>query len=181
VGVDARPSAQVPAPSPRSGLVTWLIETVANLVIGSKLFPDRMRWAALRAIGIRVNQSGIRSGVVFSGTDVHIGSETFVNEGVFFDAINARVTLGGKCSIGHQAMFLTSTHEVSTFKRRAGATVSRPVSVGDGVWIGARAVLLPGVTIGDGSVVAAGAVVTKSFPENSVIAGVPAKLIRSLD
>ncbi|NTU65300.1 MAG: hypothetical protein HGB05_18340 [Chloroflexi bacterium] len=65
--------------------------------------------------------------------------------------------------------------------QRAGATFSAPVTIQDGTWLGARCIVLPGVTVGRGSVVGAGSVVTKDVPPNTLVGGVPAKVIRSIN
>jgi len=82
--------------------------------------------------------------------------------------------------VGHGVTFITSDHETGTLSRRAGELKVLPIIVEDGVWIAANVTLLPGVTVGRGAVVAAGAVVTKDVPPNSLVAGIPAKVIRLL-
>ena len=66
-------------------------------------------------------------------------------------------------------------------KHRCGPRVFAPIHIGDGVWIGARSIVLPGITIADGAVIGAGSVVTRDVPANTVVAGAPARLIRKLD
>ncbi len=78
-------------------------------------------------------------------------------------------------------MLITSTHEIGPHQYRAGKDTTRPITIGDGVWIGARAVVLPGVTIGNGSIVAAGAVVNRPVGSNVLVAGVPARFVKHLD
>ncbi|WP_308493924.1 acyltransferase [Microbacterium terrisoli] len=78
-------------------------------------------------------------------------------------------------------MFVTATHVVGDATRRAAAATSAPIVVGDGVWIGARAIILPGVSIGDGCVIAAGAVVARDCEPHGLYGGVPAMRIRSYE
>jgi maltose O-acetyltransferase len=80
------------------------------------------------------------------------------------------VTIGAHVSVGHDVLFLTKTH-ARAGGRPAGASCCAPVVVGDGAWIGARATLLPGVTIGAGSVVAASTVVEQDVPDNTLLTG----------
>jgi acetyltransferase-like isoleucine patch superfamily enzyme len=75
---------------------------------------------------------------------------------------------------------LTGTHDFHDPQNRVGKMEGRPITICDGVWLGARSTILPGVTVGGGAVVGAGAVVTKDVPANTVVAGVPAKVIRCL-
>jgi maltose O-acetyltransferase len=77
-------------------------------------------------------------------------------------------------------MFCTSTHEIGSRERRGGKSISIPIKVGNGCWIGARSMILPGVTIGDGCIIAAGSVVTKDCEPNGLYAGTPAKRIKDL-
>ena len=77
-------------------------------------------------------------------------------------------------------IIITDDHEIGPPWHRCGDRVARPVVIEDGVWIGARVTLLPGVTIGRGSVVAAGAVVNKDVPPNTLVGGVPARILRTL-
>jgi len=85
-----------------------------------------------------------------------------------------------RVSIGPNVSLLPTTHEIGPPEARAGATVSRPIDVGDGTWIGAGATILGGVTIGPGCIIGAGSLVTDDCEANAVHAGVPARLIRRL-
>ena len=105
-----------------------------------------------------------------------IGRDTVVNIGCVFE-LNDRVTVGERVSIGHEVYFLTTSHHMGGRRRRAGRLVVAPITVGDGAWIGARATVLPGVTIGAGSVVSAGSVVQQDVVPNSLVGGVPARVI----
>jgi maltose O-acetyltransferase len=77
-------------------------------------------------------------------------------------------------------MFLTLSHQIGGRDYRAGATTTRTITVESGVWIGARSVILPGVTLGAGSVVAAGSIVNKDVDADTLVAGVPARVVRTL-
>ncbi len=92
----------------------------------------------------------------------------------------AELTIGDRVQLGQQVMVLTNTHELGPAGRRSGSLQALPVKIGNGAWLGARCTILPGVTIGDGAAVAAGAVVTKDVPPNTLVAGVPAKVVREL-
>lgn len=77
-------------------------------------------------------------------------------------------------------MFCSSTHKIGSEKKRAGDAVGNPIYIEDGCWIGARSLILPGVTIGKGTIIAAGSIVTKNCEPNSLYAGIPAKKIKHL-
>jgi len=76
---------------------------------------------------------------------------------------------------------LTAWHPTEPAPRRAKLEAAAPITIGDNVWIGRAAIVLPGVTIGDHSVVAAGSVVTKSVPANAIVAGNPARVLRYIN
>lgn len=90
------------------------------------------------------------------------------------------ITIGNYVQIGHYVMVFTTNHKYSDPNKFIWdqGVVRKPVVIEDGVWIGAGSIILPGVTIGKGSIVAAGSVVTKDIQNNSVVGGVPAKLIK---
>ncbi|NGP28674.1 acyltransferase [Rhodococcus aetherivorans] len=155
-------------------------DLVLNFLVASPIVPRPARWLLLRAIGMDIERSIISSGVWFGSRRVSIGTGTFVNYGCRFNT-SARIKIGRNCDIGMDVLFVTSTHDIGRTNRRAGRPIAKSISIGNGVWIGARSVLLPGVVIGDGSIVAAGAVVTANVPANTVVAGVPARPMRNLD
>ncbi len=103
-----------------------------------------------------------------------VGRDCVLDIGIVFD-LEHSITIGDNVLIGPQVMILTSTHELGPREHRAGPLTRSPVTIGDGAWIGARSVLLPGVTIGEGAVVDAGSVVNKDVPPNARFGGIPAK------
>jgi maltose O-acetyltransferase len=113
------------------------------------------------------------------GSSLHVGARSFVNFGlVALDA--ASITVGDDVQIGPGVQLLTPTHPIDPDLRRAKWEAAEPIGVGDNVWLGGGSIVLPGVTIGEHSVVGAGAVVTKSLPAGVVAVGTPARIIRSL-
>ena len=111
------------------------------------------------------------------GKNIHIGKNVFINMGCKFQD-QGGIYIGDGALIGHNVVLATLNHAMSPEDR--ASMIPAPIRIGKRVWIGANATVLPGVTIGDGSIVAAGAVVTKDVPENIVVAGVPAVPIRHL-
>lgn len=108
---------------------------------------------------------------------VVIGDRSFVNKDGY---IRAGVTIGRSVAVGPIVRLVTDSHEIGLETRRAGQFHVREIKIEDGVWIGAGATVLGGVTVGRGAIVAAGAVVTSDVAPNTVVGGVPAKLIRKL-
>ncbi len=78
-------------------------------------------------------------------------------------------------------MFCTTTHKMGTSERRAKEVIEKSIVIGSGTWIGARATIIPGVYVGNGCVIAAGAIVSKDCEPNGLYAGVPARRIKNLD
>jgi maltose O-acetyltransferase len=113
------------------------------------------------------------------GYQVHIGAASFVNCGaVFLDV--ATITLGEHVQVGPNVQFLTPTHPLEPSQRRTGLEAGEPITVANNVWLGGGAIILPGISIGENTVVGAGAVVTKSLPASVVAVGNPARVIRTL-
>lgn len=145
----------------------------------------------LRAYLYRMAGFSIGHGTMFWGTpkitgdgDLYkqlvIGDYCWMNDGCFLD-LGASITIGDRVAFGHQVLLMTNSHEIGGMDRRAGDLTAEPIVIEDGAWIGARATILPGVVIHEGAVVASGALVTKDVPANTVVAGVPARVVRQLE
>ena len=113
------------------------------------------------------------------GYNIEAGENFYVNFNVVILDV-CKVKIGDNCLIAPQAGIYTAAHPLDAAVRRSGLEYGRPVTIGNDVWIGGGARILPGVTLGDNVVVGAGAVVTKSFPSSVVIAGNPARVIKKL-
>lgn len=111
------------------------------------------------------------------GKNIHIGKHVFINMGCKFQD-QGGIFIGDGSLIGHNVVLATLNHAMSP--RDRSSMIPKPIHIGKRVWIGSNATVLPGVTIGDGAIVAAGAVVTKDVPENTIVGGVPASIIRRL-
>ncbi|MDN3481241.1 DapH/DapD/GlmU-related protein [Arthrobacter sp. APC 3897] len=112
------------------------------------------------------------------GRNITLGKRVFINSGCRFQD-QGGISIGDDCLIGHNAVLATLNHDLSP-GRRADMHPA-PVTLGRNVWLGSNVTVLPGVTIGDDAVVAAGAVVTKDVPARSVVVGSPARVIRSVE
>jgi acetyltransferase-like isoleucine patch superfamily enzyme len=137
------------------------LENMGHLYIG-----DRVRFRAHYAPSVVV---------VFPGGTLRIGDRVFLNYGLDLSA-TALVEIGDDCMIGIHVMILDSDFHGIT--NRDDVPESKPVRIGERVWLGNRCIILPGVSIGDDSVVGAGSVVTSSVPARTVVAGNPARVVR---
>ncbi|WP_413300696.1 sugar O-acetyltransferase [Bacillus sp. 1P10SD] len=114
------------------------------------------------------------------GYNLHVGENFYANfDCVFLDVCEIRI--GDNCFIAPGVHIYTATHPLNPYERISGIEYGMPVTIGDNVWIGGRAVINPGVTIGNNVVIASGAVVIKDVPDNVVIGGNPAKILKEID
>jgi maltose O-acetyltransferase len=113
------------------------------------------------------------------GSHITIGDRTFVNFGLMALDV-AMIVIGEDCQIGPNVQLLTPTHPLDAEARRDKWEGAEPITIGDNVWLGGAVIVLPGVTIGENSVIGAGSVVTKSVPADVVAVGNPATVIRRL-
>ena len=111
------------------------------------------------------------------GGNIHFGKDIVVNTGVMFTDLGG-IYLGDGVLIGPNASIITVNHSINPSKRNI--LELKPVHIKKNVWIGANATILPGVTIGKNSIIAAAAVVTHDVPENTIVGGIPAKEIRKV-
>ena len=126
--------------------------------------------------------AGVGEGVVIRppffcdyGYNLSVGANTFINFNcVILDVLPVRI--GADCQIGPAVQIYTADHPLDPEVRRSGLESGRPVSIGNNVWLGGGAIILPGVTIGDNAVVGAGSVVTRDVPAGAVVVGNPARL-----
>jgi maltose O-acetyltransferase len=112
-------------------------------------------------------------------SQTHIGARCFINFGVVLLDV-ATIRIGDDVQVGPNVQFLTPTHPVETEARRAKREAAKPISVADNVWLGGGVIVCPGVSIGENTVVGAGAVVVRDLPANVIAVGNPAQVIRSL-
>lgn len=147
----------------------FLLHVVGNLP------SHHLRRFFYRLAGIKIGKgSSIHMGARFYDTQrITIGSDTIIGEGVVFDGRD-RLIIGDHVDIASEVMLYNAEHDVHDPLFKA---ISGPVVIEDYVFIGPRAIILPGVTIGKGAVVGAGAVVTKDVASMSIVGGVPAKII----
>ncbi len=113
------------------------------------------------------------------GYHVHIGDRTFVNFGLMALDV-AEIVIGDDVQVGPNVQLLTPTHPTDADLRREKWEAARPITIGNNAWLGGGSIVLAGVSVGENAVVGAGAVVTKDAPPSTVVAGNPARVVRSL-
>ena len=114
------------------------------------------------------------------GYNIHVGENFFANfDCTFLDVCEIRI--GDNCFIAPGVHIYTATHPIKAAERIAGTEYGKTVKIGDNVWIGGRAVINPGITIGSNVVIASGAIVTRDVPDHVVIGGNPARIIKTID
>ena len=112
------------------------------------------------------------------GKNITVGKHVFINACCHFQD-HGGVTIGDGCQIGHNVVFATLNHGIPAEDRVH--TYPKPIVLGKNVWVGSNSTILQGVTVGDNAIIAAGAVVTKDVPAGTIVGGVPAKVIRSIE
>jgi len=161
-----------------------LAHTVASAL--PQLTFNRTRTEILRAGGLKIGRGSLVMGPIRvtgagdRGSVLSIGSDCIITGHLHVDA-GATVRIGNRVYIGHDVTLLTVDHEIGPSEQRCAGHDAMPIVIGDGVWIGSRVMILPGVNVADGAVIAAGAVVTRDVPRDTLVAGVPAQVVRALD
>lgn len=142
--------------------------------------PEELRALFSQLIGAPVDESFGLFPPFYAdcGKNIHIGKQVFINMGCKFQD-QGGIYIGDGALIGHNVVLATLNHAKSPKDR--GTMIPAPIHIGKHVWIGSNSTILPGVTIGDGAIVAAGAVVSKDVPENAIVGGVPATILRYLN
>lgn len=152
-----------------------LLTFIYNEVVGQMPFRSIRRMYLRGWLGNFGAGTGVQLGCRFlNGRKVHLGERNIINFGCLFDGRKFHIRTGDDVSIGPEAVILTLGHDPQSpeFADRGGDVI-----IGNRVWIGYRALILPGVEIGEGAVVGAGAVVTKNVEPFAIVAGNPARKI----
>lgn len=165
---------------PRLLLVQLLLSPLP-MYVGS-----RLRVYGLRMAGFSIGRGTVMWGMPKIAGDKDLSKRLKIGEGCWFNVgcfleLGTEIAIGNSVGFGHQVMILTTTHAIGTAQRRCAPPRVLPVTIGDGAWLCARCTILPGVHVGSGAVVAAGAVVNRDVPANTLVAGAPARVIKHLD
>ncbi|WP_395520895.1 chorismate mutase [Enterococcus faecium] len=114
------------------------------------------------------------------GYNIFVGENFYANFNCTFLDVST-IEIGDNCMFAPNVQLYTATHPLHPVKRNSGLEYAKPIKIGNNVWLGGGVIVTPGVTLGDNVVVGAGSVVTKSFPDNIVIAGNPARIIKTVE
>lgn len=154
---------------------------LASTVLGDDIVGRRARVWLLRAAGAELARGVSLHGGTYITSPAHLvaGPGTFISRSCYLD-LEGTLVLGAGVTIGHGTSFVTTRHQLGPAELRCGGFTGQAITVGDGAWLGANVTVLPGVSIGRGAVVAAGAVVCADVPDNALVAGVPARVRRML-
>lgn len=146
---------------------------------GSYHTPEQVRALFTKLTGKMVDESFVLFPPFYTdfGRNITVGKNVFINSGCHFQD-QGGITIGDGSQIGHNVTLATLNHGIAPEDRQT--LYPAPITIGKNVWIGASATIVPGVTIGDHSIVGAGSVVTRNVAENTIVAGVPARVIRIL-
>lgn len=144
----------------------------------SALLPTPVRRALLRLGGVQLGAAiwGLER-CYFESEHVSLGQGCSINAECWFEG-RGRIVIGRNCMFGSQVMILTSNHEIAPDGEVRREATYGDVHIGDRCWLGTRAMVMPGVTIGEGTVIGAGALVTKDCDPGALYVGVPAKRVR---
>lgn len=152
---------------------------INNIFVGIRPFSCKMKRILLRGIGCPVGDGTTVVGPIECTGIISIGKNCWIGKNCKING-NGTVFIGDNCDLGPEVTFQTGGHEIGASKRRAGSGKIFNQTVGNGVWIGGRSTICNDTKIGNGSVIAGCSCVIKDVPENSLVGGVPAKVIRRL-
>ena len=151
---------------------------VNHILAGTKYFPLKRK--LLCSIGYQIGTNTKIVGPLYNTGRLCIGDNCWIGMNLTVHG-NGTVEIGNNCDIAPDVTSLTGGHKMGMAERRAGSGETYHITVGNGVWIGARATILLNSTIGDGVVISACACVTRDVPANTLVGGVPAKKIQELE
>ena len=148
---------------------------------GNPLVPSALRWFLYRVTGLRISSPNVREECIMHNSYLEIRRGVFVNRACFFEG-SGRIVIGEKCQVGPQCTFLTSHHEIRIVSDQLAISrpIGRDIVIGARVWVGGRTTFLPGCSVEDDVVIAAGAVVSGHLCRGWIYGGVPAKKISPL-
>ncbi|MFA0067588.1 DapH/DapD/GlmU-related protein [Vibrio breoganii] len=165
-------------------LINFIFVSIGNCLPKYSYF-NFIRPKLYRVAGINIGFGSSITGPLSLRLDttkrIYIGKSTYLNSETRFGCEDSNIVIGNNVLVGPRVSFESASHNIVYNKNTGRGLCTKEIIVEDKVWIGAGAIVLQGVTIGEGSVVAAGAVVTKDVEPYSVVGGVPAKLLKVIE
>lgn len=166
----------------RESFFLWL----ANTLPRSHRSDQKLRSFLLAKAGVHISGGTVWDSIeirpIGAASRIEIGQGCFINSGVRFEcAPNVTIKIGDRVQIGPRCSFETMNHSVVLLEKNKRGGFPGSIVVEDDVWLAAQVIILPGVRIGRGSVVAAGAVVSKNVPPFTLVGGVPARIIKKIE
>lgn len=166
--------------------LVFIFELIMKLVFS---LPKGLGFSFLKSLCLKAVGAQIGKNItIYPGVWVFPGSKLIIRDDVdlALDVLittNGGVEIGNRVLVGYRVQILSQNHEIPKGKGRifGSGHVKKKVVIGDDVWIGANSIILPGVNIGEGAIIAAGSVVTKDVPAFSIVAGVPARIMKIRD
>lgn len=159
----------------------WLPNLLSAITPHTRGFALRQR--VYTVAGARVDRTAkINGTAMLSNKWVEVGAQTWIGAGCqLIGGPGAMVRIEDRCDLGPGVTLVAGSHHLGDTTRRAGQGYSAGITVGAGIWVGARTTFLAGSSVGRGCMVAAGAVVRGEFPDNVMIGGVPARVLKHFD
>lgn len=158
-------------------IVMFLINKV---FVGTRSEFWEIKRKLLNCIGYSIGEGTKIVGPIECSAKLTVGKDCWIGKNLRING-NGIVSIGNRCDIAPEVIFQTGGHEIGTAERRAGNGMKYSQTIGDGVWIGGRTTIIGNTSVGSGSVLAGCACVVKDVPENVLVGGVPAKIIRRLN
>lgn len=155
---------------------TIILETTVYIVhVASRIPSHHIRRLIYRLAGVKIGKGSTihMYARFYNPANIRIGADSIIGESVVLDG-RGKLTIGDHVALASEVMIYNSKHDI---EHDDFAAITEPVKIDDYVFIGPRAIILPGVKVGRGAIVAAGAVVTKSVPPFAIVGGVPSKII----
>jgi maltose O-acetyltransferase len=162
-------------------IIRFIVQILTSFMPSTRLYP--LKSALWRLAGFDVHPTArLVSGVkILTQGAVHIGARSFIGHETLLLNGAANITIGDDVAISARVILAGGSHEITPDAPCvAGQGTARDITIHNGAWVGIGAIILPGITIGEKAIVAAGAVVTKNVDAHSIVAGNPARLLRNM-
>lgn len=158
----------------------YIAQFLINHFFSLTRFFEIKRFILNQVNGISIGKNTRIVGPLHFYGKIMVGEDTWIGNHFYVEG-NGHVVIGNRCDIAPSVICFTGTHEIGNKERRAGRGINKDIQIGDGCWICGGVKILPGVHIGNGSIIAAGAVVVSDVPNNVMVGGVPSRILRRLE